>query len=193
VIRAACRQAARWVTEFGTDIVVAINISTRQLLDPGLVDIVDRAMSETGVEPSWIVLEFPESPTLRAHSVITHNLDQLAARGIGLVVDGFGAEYASLIDLRDLPVAAVKLHPSLVRSSITHPMSRELTAGLVSLSQRLGLLVIAGGVETLEEAAVMSEFGCDRQQGFLFARAMPAKEMDLLLASGGTVSLPRPG
>jgi diguanylate cyclase (GGDEF)-like protein/PAS domain S-box-containing protein len=193
VIRIACRHAARWTIEYGLDMVVAINISTRQLLDPGLVDLVDRAIAESGVDPSRIVLEFPESPTLRAHSLITDNLDQLAARGIPLVVDGFGAEYASLIDLRDLPVGAVKLHPSLVRSSITHPTSRELTAGLVSLSQRLGLLVIAGGVETMAEAAVMHEFGCDRQQGFLFARAMPAADVEQLLASGGRVSLPLRG
>lgn len=201
VIRVACRHAARWMTDAETrtgngtasDMVVAINLSTRQLLDPGLVDVLDRAIVESGVDPSRIVLEFPESPTLRSHSVITDNLDRLAARGFSLVVDGFGAEYASLIDLRDLPVGAVKLHPSLVRSSIVHPTSRELTAGLVALSQRLGLLVIAGGVETIEEAAVMDEFGCDRQQGFLFARAMPADEVDLLLTAGGTVSLPRPG
>jgi diguanylate cyclase (GGDEF)-like protein len=189
VIRSVCRQTARWVSEVGTDLVVAINISTRQLLDPGLVASVDRAMAESGVDASSIVLEFPESPTLRAHSVIAENLEQLAERGIRLVVDGFGAEYASLIDLRDLPVDAVKLHPSLVRSSTTDPVSREFTAGLVALSQRLGLVVIAGGVETHDEANVLAAIGCDRQQGYLFARPMPPEEVDRLLRSGGPVDL----
>jgi EAL domain-containing protein (putative c-di-GMP-specific phosphodiesterase class I) len=193
VIRVACRQAALWVDQYGHDVVVAVNISTRQLLDPGLVDIVDRALVESGADPASIALEFPESPTLRTHSVIADNLEALSQRGIPLIVDGFGAEYASLIDLRDLPVDAVKLHPSLVRASVADPTSREFTAGLIDLCRRLGLIVIAGGVETNEESAVMDEIGCDRQQGYLFARAVPAEEIDRLFRAGATVSLPQPG
>ena len=192
VIQVACREAARWVDRAGSDVVVAINLSTRQLLDPGLVDVIDRALTDSGAEPSSIVLEFPESPTLRNHVVIGDNLARLAQRGLLLVVDGFGAEYASLIDLRDLPVRAVKLHPSLVRSSVTDTRSRELTAGLVDLCRRLGLVVIAGGVETVEESAMMRAMGCDRQQGHLFARAQPASAIDRLMEAGATISLPQP-
>jgi diguanylate cyclase (GGDEF)-like protein/PAS domain S-box-containing protein len=193
VIRVACRQATRWASREGLDVVVAVNLSTRQLLDPGLVDVIDRALAESGAQPTWIVLEFPESPTLRTHAVIAENLERLAQRGIPLVVDGFGAEYASLIDLRDLPVDAVKLHPSLVRASVADPTSREFTAGLIDLCRRLGLIVIAGGVETAEESAVMEEIGCDRQQGYLFARAAPAAEIDRLVEAGSTLSLRPPG
>jgi diguanylate cyclase (GGDEF)-like protein/PAS domain S-box-containing protein len=189
-LREATRQAARW-GRAGSPIDVSVNVSARQLLDTGLLPVVDRALRESGLEPHRLCLEITESVLLADDEVAPQVLSHLRALGVRLAIDDFGTGYSGLSYLRRLPVDQIKIDQSFLRASHAEEPARlappgepdpladgrdgredglALLAGVVLLGRDLGLTVTVEGVETEEQVATLRALKADRGQGYLFAR-----------------------
>jgi EAL domain-containing protein (putative c-di-GMP-specific phosphodiesterase class I) len=187
VIGEACRQAAAWISS-GDPILrefrVAVNISTRQLADETLVDTVRKAMARTGLGRGRLVLEITESTLMEDPDRAAETLRELAALGLGVAIDDFGTGYSSLAALKHLDLDALKLDRSLVTGVARGTRDSAIVEAVVAMSRALDLRMVAEGVESEEELRELRRLGCDLAQGFYFARPVPAKELEALLAEG---------
>jgi diguanylate cyclase (GGDEF)-like protein len=179
VLRQACRQAAAWsLPADASGMYVAVNVSGHQLGDPGLVDLVQLTLAETGLAPERLCLEVTESVMLSSLSVARQALTDLRAIGVRIALDDFGTGYASFEYLLRLPIDLVKLDGSFIAHLASDPHDRAVVEAMVGLSRRLGLQLVAEGVEDERQRAVLASLGCDVVQGYETGR--PADEATLL-------------
>jgi EAL domain-containing protein (putative c-di-GMP-specific phosphodiesterase class I) len=173
VLDAAIRQLAQWQRE-GLDIVVSANLSTLDLLDPGLPLYVGALLERHGVAANRLCLEITESALMDEPALALAHLGELAALGIKLSIDDYGVGQASLAYLKILPVDELKLD----RSFVSHLTSDERAAAIVrstlQLSVDLGMTMIVEGVEDAATLAALRTWGCEFAQGYHIARPMPS-------------------
>ncbi len=170
VLGEACRQAKAWRAA-GQNLIMAVNLSPAQLRHDGIVQEIDEVLHASGLDPCALELEITENLLLEdSNAVIDRTLRGLAARGIHLALDDFGAGCSSLASLRRLPVAKIKVDRSFVRDIGSDPESEALVQAIVSLGHALGKQVVAEGVETDAKLAFLRRQGCDGAQGFLVAQ-----------------------
>ena len=172
VLREACAQTRRWEEEGLAPIRVAVNFSARQFLDQSLVARVYQALRETMLEPSRLVLELTESilmESARERDV----LDELRAIGLRIAIDDFGTGYSSLGYLTQFPLDSIKIDRSFIAGIDKNPGGIAIISAIVAMARSLGLKVVAEGVETLEELAVVRQQGCEEIQGYVFSEAVP--------------------
>ncbi len=182
VLEEACRQAAAWAARPGSDsIPVAVNVSARQFRQPDFVDHVLETIQRTGARPENLKLEITESMLLDNLEETVAIMQTLKARGLQFSLDDFGTGYSSLAYLKRLPLDQLKIDRSFVRDILVNTTNGALAQAIISLARALGLLVIAEGVETDEQLAMLSRLGCGCYQGFLFSKAVPAAEFESLL------------
>jgi EAL domain-containing protein (putative c-di-GMP-specific phosphodiesterase class I) len=181
ILQRACRDAAQWQMADGAALRVAINIGQRQLQQETLPGQVQRVLSETGLRPEQLELELNETALLEEQGPSVQVMARLRALGIGLALDDFGTGYASLNHLRRYPVHRVKIHRSLIRDLARGGSDAALVRHLVGLAQELGLRVMAEGIETSEQLAVLRKLGCHEGQGLLLGHPMLAGEVPSLL------------
>lgn len=184
VLRRACGQAREWGERYpdGPDWCMTVNLSARQLAQPGLVDEVVGILAETGLEAHRLVFEITETSLLSDAEVVLQRLHELRAHGVRLALDDFGTGYASLDYLRRLPVDILKIDRIFVDAASGDPASARLLQAVVNIGGTLGLQTLAEGVESSEQAALLSTMGCDLAQGFHIARPGTAAEVDAILA-----------
>jgi diguanylate cyclase (GGDEF)-like protein/PAS domain S-box-containing protein len=184
VLRRALKDAVCWVRDRADAPWLSVNLSARQFADPGLVGLVADALTESGLDPTRLVLEITESSLMQDSEVTIERLSALKALGIRLAVDDFGTGYSSLSYLRRFPIDILKIDGSFVNASI-EPSGRELTlaSAIVAIGASLGLETIAEGIETREQQEALVSLGCRLGQGFLFARPVGAASLPALLAS----------
>jgi len=181
VLREACRQWKRW-EEFGTPTPrISVNLSTRQLGQPDLVDVVVDVLDETGMDPSRLSLEITESTVLDDTESALGTLEALKGQGVRISLDDFGTGYASLALLKRLPVDELKVDRSFVTGLGRDPQDSPIVSTVVSLAAALGLVAIAEGVETTTQVEELRRVGCRYAQGYYFARPQPAERMTRLL------------
>ena len=162
---------------------IAVNISSRQLLTGDIVDIVKGALARTGLEPGQLTLELTESVLIDDAVSVEPLLRELRALGVNLALDDFGTGYSSLTYLRAFPINIVKIDKSFIRAIGTEREDTAIVAAVISLARNLGLSVVAEGIETHEQLAVLHQLGCPFMQGYLFARPVPiADAVELLEA-----------
>jgi EAL domain-containing protein (putative c-di-GMP-specific phosphodiesterase class I) len=190
VLEAACEQAAAWRCD-QLDLVVAVNVSGRQLADVGLVDHVASVLAGTGIDPAGLCLELTESVLMSDTAQATQTLGELHAQGVQLSVDDFGTGYSSLAYLHRFPVDEVKIDRAFVQGLVERPDQRTLVGAMVAMGSALGLGVVAEGVETVEQAALLRRLGCPTGQGFLFSTPQPAGSLDAILHGGSSAAIPR--
>ena len=161
----------------GLDIDLAVNVSARDLADARFPDEVADALAEHGVEPSWLELEVTESVLLSDRLRTSRMLERLVDQGVRLAIDDFGVGYSSLGQLKTLPVKVLKIDRSFVSSMESDPSDAAIVASTIELSHRLGLEVIAEGVETPAHLAHLRAAGCDIGQGHLLGRPLPGDQI----------------
>ncbi|HEV2769050.1 MAG TPA: EAL domain-containing protein [Solirubrobacteraceae bacterium] len=187
VLGEACREAQRWREQRPAwgPLKVSVNMSPRQLAEPGLAELVSDTLAATGTSPEDLWLEITESVVMDERVSGAELLTELKDIGVGIAIDDFGIGFSSLRRLKELPwVDAVKLDRSFVDGVCTTTGDRAIVAAGISLAHALEAATVAEGVETAAQAATLRELGCELAQGYLFARPKPRDELDALFASG---------
>jgi len=181
VLEAALADLRRWRAELpaASDLWVAVNLSSRQLLDPRLVEHVARSMREAGVPPSAVHLEITETALMGDLDGVLKTLDALRALGLNLAIDDFGTGYSSLSYLKRLPVATLKIDRSFVDGlgGADDQSDRPIVDAILKLASALQLEVIAEGVENQQQLRVLRDLGGRIAQGFLWSRPRPADDI----------------
>jgi EAL domain-containing protein (putative c-di-GMP-specific phosphodiesterase class I) len=189
VLEAACERLVAWRAIEHAPHRVAVNVSGRQLVDPGFADEVEEVLTRYGIRPGELELEITESVMLDATGGVLSVLDRLAARGVRLAIDDFGTGYSSLTYLRRLPVHVVKIDKSFITALGTDQQDSTIVAAIVGLSHALGLEVVAEGVEDPGHLSALFNLSCDIAQGYLFSPPVPEARLLELLADSSTLRL----
>jgi diguanylate cyclase (GGDEF)-like protein len=174
VLERAVHQAAAWTAETGRPIGISVNLSPRQLLDDDVVALVAGVLADSGLPAGQLVLEVTEGMLLREVDRVVGQLTALRALGVRIAIDDFGTGYSSLSYLRRLPADVLKIDRSFVQDLGTGGRSTTLVASMIELARSLGLEVVAEGVETAQQHAVLGDLACSHAQGYLFGRPEPA-------------------
>jgi diguanylate cyclase (GGDEF)-like protein/PAS domain S-box-containing protein len=183
VLREACRQMQVWRTQFPerTGLTVSVNLSTRQFMQPDLLDQVDRALEAAGLPGQALQLEITESAVMQQADAVRTMLVALRSRGIQLCIDDFGTGYSSLSYLHAFPVDTLKIDRSFVSQIGIGGTNPRLVEAIVALSRNMGMESVAEGVETEEQLRFLREIGPRFAQGFLFSAARTGDEIEGLL------------
>ena len=197
VLREACRQMTEWQVRLkpAPPMVVGVNVSVRQLNDPGFADLVGRVLAETGLEPQRLRLEVTESSLASDSGPILETLRTLRAMQVQLVIDDFGTGYSSLSYLQRLPFQVLKIDRSFIRELGAGDGSPEIVRTILRLARALKLKVVAEGVETAEQAMRLTSLGCDLVQGYFFGRPAGAHQAEEMILDRTTIhpAAPWPG
>ncbi len=177
VLDTACRQFATWQRQLGDGApqILSVNLSRAQLADADLPELVARSLADSGLAARHLQLEITESLAAQGESV-QRMLHRLKALGIGLALDDFGTGYSSLASLHLLPVDVVKIDRSFVSQAETSAHHRVLIEATVRVARSLGMRTVAEGVETAGQADILAVLECDKGQGYLYARPLPAEQ-----------------
>jgi len=172
----ACTQAMQWARITGRAVPVAVNLSALQFRRGDLVDSVARALRETGLPPSSLVLEITESVVMDDAPGSHATMAALADLGVQLAIDDFGTGYSSLAYLKLFPVHRLKIDRTFVRDLETDADDAVIVRMIIQLGHELGLAVTAEGVETLAQEAMLRGLSCDQMQGYLHSPAVAAPD-----------------
>lgn len=184
VLRAACAQAAAWHAaglDFGR---VAVNVAARQVRDGDLVNLLREVLHETGLPAPCLELEITESSLTELSDATVSLLQGIRALGVTLAIDDFGTGFSSLSYLKRLPVQKLKIDKSFVTGLPQDDNDAAIARAVLALGHSLRFSVIAEGVETQAQRDFLHAEGCAEAQGFLYARPMPAAQVEPLLRRG---------
>jgi len=185
VLEQACRQAADWTRRFpNSAMTMRVNLSARQLDDRRLAEQVCEVLDRSGLDPSRLCLEITETALMADAEASRSILEALDSLGVSLAVDDFGTGYSSLSYLKQFPVDVLKIDRSFVEGLPGDEENRAIVATIIQLAESLGMDVTAEGIEKTEQAELLTQMGCPRGQGFLYARPMPAADFERLLGGG---------
>ncbi len=185
VLEQACRQAAAWNAGADRPLSVSVNVSGRQLQQPGYVDEVASVLAETGLEPRCLTLELTESVLMYDAEAATTILGELKGLGVRVAIDDFGTGYSSLNYLRRFPIDELKIDRSFVASLQDGPEQAAVVLSILKLSETLRLETVAEGIEEAGQLTALQALGAELGQGFYFARPLSADAVSALLATGG--------
>jgi len=182
VLQVALRQCRTWL-DAGRDLSVAVNLSTRCLLDLTLPDQITQLLENTAVAPERLVLEITESAIMTDPTRALEILNRLHTLGVRLAIDDFGTGYSSMAYLKSLPVDELKVDRSFVKHLRDNQNDAVIVRSTVDLGHNLGLQVVAEGVEDQATWQELATLGCDTVQGYYLAKPMPAAELATWLAT----------
>ncbi|MGF6771094.1 diguanylate cyclase (GGDEF)-like protein [Paraburkholderia sp. GAS199] len=177
VLKVACMQLIQWDARGISLQYVAVNVSPQQFRDPRFKDSVREAIELTGIDPRRLVFEITESLLMHDPAHAKGLLEELTAMGIRFAVDDFGTGYSSLAYLQRFPLAKLKIDRSFVENLLTSRNDQAIVSAVVGLAQTLDLELVAEGVETEAQRALLTEMGCDHIQGWLVCKALPSDEL----------------
>ncbi|MEX3957194.1 putative bifunctional diguanylate cyclase/phosphodiesterase [Trinickia sp. EG282A] len=193
VIDEACRQISNWRSMGLTNWTMAVNLSAIQIRHSALPDIVCAALERHAVAPHCLVLEITESTMVDMDASI-QVIERLHRMGVQIAIDDFGIGYSSLLNLKRLPVHELKIDRGFVRELESRTSDEAIVSAIVAMGKTLNLRIVAEGVETAEQHALLSGIGCHSMQGFLFAQPMPADRLvESIEQDGVRVRLKRSG
>jgi diguanylate cyclase (GGDEF)-like protein len=183
VLREACRQARAWQKAGMPFMRVAVNLSAIQFRQERLFDSVSAALADADLAPHYLEIELTETCVMANSEESTKILERLSRLGVLISIDDFGTGYSSMSYLRRFPIDKLKVDRSFIKDLGTSPEATSIVEAIISLAHSLKLKVIAEGVETPEQLAILRQLGCDQYQGYFFSPALP---------SGGLSELMRP-
>ena len=156
---------------------MAVNLSFRQFQDSQLLSTLSRLISERGVEAQWLEFELTETAVMRRSDLVKQTMDALGRLGVRFSLDDFGTGFSSFVHLNSLPIALLKIDKSFVGGMESREENRKLVPALINLAHNLKLEVVAEGVETPEQLALLRSFGCDQVQGYYISKPLPLPEL----------------
>jgi diguanylate cyclase (GGDEF)-like protein/PAS domain S-box-containing protein len=184
ILRSVCRQLNDWQAAGVPVVPIAVNLSARQFLAPGLGESIGRALSEHGTAADLVEIEVTESSVMTNTEDVVLTLERLDSMGLKIAIDDFGTGYSSLTWLKRFPIRALKIDRSFIRDIIVDRDDDAIAQAVISMAHSLKLAVIAEGVETQAQLERLMQYGCDEAQGYLFSKPLPADECSLLLRRG---------
>jgi diguanylate cyclase (GGDEF)-like protein len=165
VLRRAVADALDWPG----DTYVSVNVSARQFRHPGFAERVEHALASTGLRPELLMLELTESVLMREDDHVWVELATLRDIGVRLAIDDFGTGFSSLSYLEQTPIDVIKIDKSFVDSLVSSDRQRTVVEGIVQMAKKLGLEIVAEGIETEAERDLLAEMRCPYGQGYLYA------------------------
>ena len=184
VLQTACTQAVAWRKAGMPPLRMAVNISARQFSRPDFTDMVERILSETGLEPEYLEIELTESTVMDRMQDAIATLTDLKVRNINLAIDDFGTGFSSLVYLKDFPFDRIKIAQEFVRDLSEGSDNKAIVSAIIAMSRTLNLHVIAEGVEKLEQLKFLQSQQCHEIQGYYFSRPAPAELISKAYATG---------
>jgi diguanylate cyclase (GGDEF)-like protein/PAS domain S-box-containing protein len=185
VIRRACEQLVAWQRAGLRVVPLAINLSARQFMHRGLIESIRGIVGDTGIDPGLLEFEITETALMQHGGLTLETLGQIFRMGIRLSIDDFGTGYSSLAYLKRFPVRKIKIDRAFVRDLETSSEDQAIVAAIMALAGSLQLSVVAEGVETEGQLALLRGRGCQYAQGYLFARPVTDGEAAGMLGYAG--------
>ena len=183
VLEETCRQARIWLDRGLPRLRLSVNLASRDLSNPDLFANIDRALDETGIDPSMLELEITERVVLDENGPAKSNIERLRRLGVRFTIDDFGTGNSSLSRIGSFPVSTLKIDQSFVQVLGPDGESNSLVAAIISMADRLGLDCVAEGVETSLQSRVLLQRGCTTAQGYFFSPPLPAEDIERMMAS----------
>ena len=187
VLRQACTQNLAWQNAGLAPVVIAVNLSARQFKHHDLSDMVRQVLQDTGMDGRYLELELTEGIVMDNAAVLIETMHRLKAFGVRLSLDDFGTGYSNLVYLKRFPLDMIKIDKSFIAGIVTDDEDRSIAATVIALGHGLKLRVIAEGVETVAQLAVLRQLGCDMMQGYLFSEPISAAALGNVLAAASGV------
>jgi len=185
VLKKACRDLRRWdeQVESKLPLFMSVNISSKQFLRPSLIDDIKAILDETGLSPDKLKLEITETALMEDVHETIPLIQRLKDLGVQIVIDDFGTGYSSMSYLQQLPIDTLKVDQSFISriENNNNDENKNIVETIVSLALKLGLKVVAEGVETDKQHSVLSQMNCQMAQGYLFSRPLKKEKMDELI------------
>ncbi|MDQ7989089.1 MAG: EAL domain-containing protein [Candidatus Dactylopiibacterium sp.] len=172
VLRSACAEQARLAAAGFADLTMGLNVSVRQLRHPNFLGLLRDALTSSGADPARIELEITESMAMEEADAIESTLEGIKQLGVRVAIDDFGTGFSSLSYLQRLRVDRLKIDRSFVADLSSGERARQVPEAVIQLGHRLGLTIMAEGVETEAQAHLLAELGCDEAQGYLYSRPL---------------------
>jgi len=182
IIRKACVQGQKWIASGLPKLNIAINISTRQFIISDIVSNIKDIIRETGFDPHYLELEITETLLMKNSINNIAALRELKKMGIKITIDDFGTGYSSLNYLKMLAVDKLKIDKSFVQDITVADQNHGIINAIIVMAHSLNIQVIAEGVETQEQTALLSKYHCDEGQGFFYSHPLPADDIPAFLA-----------
>lgn len=181
VLREACKQNQALLSYGLQPILVSVNLSARQFRERDLVETIDQALKDTGLDPAQLGLEITESMLMSDTERVTRMLEELSALGVSIYVDDFGTGYSSLSYLKRFPISALKIDRTFICDIPNDQDDMAITQAVISMAKGLGIKTVAEGVETQEQLDFLKLHKCDLMQGFYFSKPIVYDEIVNLL------------
>jgi len=184
VLHEACRQTRQWqLATPGLSLAISVNLSARQLQQPGLVEEIAAALRDTRLDPSALRLEITETVVMHDAPATLAKLEALKALGVQLAIDDFGTGYSSLGYLKRFPVDTLKIDRSFVKGIGQNVEDSAIVRAVITVAKSLGLAVTAEGIESADQLEHLRSLGCDHGQGYYFAKPMSSDRVPGLLVT----------
>lgn len=178
ILTKACRFIKKMQSQGYPHLCISVNISMIQLLQENFVNRVQRALEETEIDPAKLELEITESILMESHTIITTHLARLRSLGIGIALDDFGKGYSSLSYLEQLPITTLKIDKIFIDGITDAEKDTSITGNIVKIGKKLGLSVVAEGVESEVQLAYLANQQCDKIQGWIFSKALSEEDAE---------------
>jgi diguanylate cyclase (GGDEF)-like protein/PAS domain S-box-containing protein len=182
VLRQACEQAVAWQRAGYAPFTVAVNVSAEQFAEAGFVEMVERILRESGLEPRWLEVELTESLMLSGFEMTTRHIADLKRLGVSIALDDFGTGHAALVNLQRITLDHLKIDKSFIHDlrfpDKSSQQAIDLIQTIVTMAHKLNLQTVVEGIETKQQAALVRRLGCTRAQGYWFGIPMPASEFE---------------
>jgi diguanylate cyclase (GGDEF)-like protein len=182
VLRTACRQSKAWHTAGLPPITMSVNVSARQLREADWSRRVAAALDDTGLDPGLLDIELTESMIMENMELAIAHMRELHTTGVGISIDDFGTGYSSLGALKDFPLSRLKIDKSFIHA-LQDDGGAAIVEAIIGIGHKLGLQVIAEGVETVPQQEFLRASGCDAVQGYLFSKPVAPADIEHLVRS----------
>jgi diguanylate cyclase (GGDEF)-like protein/PAS domain S-box-containing protein len=194
ILKEACRQMQRWQRRFPLNppLFISVNLSGKQFTQPDLIEQVTKILKETRLDPRSLKLEITESVVMEDIENATEMLKQLRGLGVSLSIDDFGTGYSSLSYLHRFPIDTLKIDRSFVIRMVDNNENIEIVRTILMLAKNLGMDVVAEGVETKEQLALLRKLGCENGQGYFFSKPTSVSGAEKLISDTCTLLRPIP-